>query len=150
MLTQASLDETCAVEGVRHTLMGRWLVARLSSNKGPATGVSVEAIGAENGQQLDEIGVWLDVASAIAPVIPREQHSDACLVELANHCGQAWDSTWHGSQLIDLVAVVHAQIRVRLPEHHAVDATVPLLEILEEPVDCPAVCFAIVKKAVAN
>ena len=70
------LDKARPVEAVTGDLVRVWGVPLFARDQRPAARIRVETVGANGGQQVDEVGVGLAMPRRVAPVVPRKEHGD--------------------------------------------------------------------------
>ena len=115
-----------------------------------AVGVAVDAVGI-NG--LYEARHDFPVALRMCPgaVVPghcRQKHLDPTFVEVGHYAAQPIHAAGQVVRQIELVAIVDADVRINIPEQHAVDSAVATLQIVEIAIHGVAACDRIVEVAV--
>ena len=150
------------VQNVIAGLRGR---LRLQHDRMPALRAGIEerarhaavrvAVDAVRADRRDELGHQLPVGLAVRPraVVPghrRQEHLDAAPMEIGDRAAQPGEAARQIVREVELVAIVDADVRVDVPEQHAVDAAVAALQIVEVTLHGVAARDRIVEVAVLD
>ena len=115
-------------------------------------GVAVDAVGAGFGEFTGEGGpVGLGGgAGAAVPGHGGEEDADAAAVEVGDHLANGGEAAGEVAEVVELAAVVDADVGVGVPDEDAVDAAVAFVEIVEVAVDGVATGGGVVEVAVLD
>ena len=79
------------------------------------------------GDQVRRARFAIGLSRALIPYHHRKKHAHSATVEIRDHLPHARDATGHVAQQVVLIAVVDAHVWIRLPNQHAVNASVAAL-----------------------
>jgi hypothetical protein len=98
-----------------------------------AVGIAVDAVRTDRRDQLrHQFPVGLAVRPrAVVPRHRRQKHLHAALVEISDCALEAGDAPWQIVRHVEMVAIIDADVRVDVPQQHAVDAAVTTLQVVE-------------------
>src|ERR1022692_1181534 len=69
-------------------------------------------------------------------------------MKITDHLAETIETAGHGAQHIVLIAVVYADVGVRVPDENGVNASVTLLQVVKITVHSVAVSYRIVESAI--
>src|SRR6266849_102996 len=71
----------------------------------------------------------------LVPQHTRKENAHAATMEVGYHSAHAFDAPWQIPEQVVLVATVDSDIRIGVPNEHAIDATVAQLQIVQIAID---------------
>ena len=114
--------------------------------------VEIDSVGADFFQQLRKHGGGgrAFVARAVIPGKNWKHDAHAAAVKLLDDLAQRGKSSRQIAQQVELVAVVHAEVRIHRPNQHCVNRTDAPLEVREKNVHGVLAFFGVVERAVPH
>ena len=109
--------------------------AVLTGNRGH--GVAVDAVRAHFGEFFGQSSRFgqAEVARTLIPQHHGEEDAHAATVEVGHHLADGGDSAGHVAEVIELAAVIDADVGIGVPDEDGVDTSVAFIEIIEVAVD---------------
>ena len=99
-------------------------------------GIAVDTVGADLlGKTYHRLPIRYTLGlGAVVPRHRRQEHLHAATMKIGHRLLQPFDAARHGTRQRGLVTVVDADVGIDIPDEHAVDAAVALLQIIQIPV----------------